>query len=1583
VEISLIDGYDPDNYVTPVAGSYAQRPGPNPTLSLLTGKDTQVLGPAFVAFEEAQKARAESVALWKSAANAEAVGGNINAVAMAAQEITSLQQPNNSYFDNVTAIAEQKAETLAALSAQTGMQPNELVRTVRLHSRNMAVRSALEASIAALPERGFLTQLAQDVTGITTAIDWGRISPTLNEEFKKFGVTPSLTTIGSAEDFFTILAGMDSDDDAKKFISHITDVLVDSNTIPLESSRKFFETMVDLTNRSKGLEGVFGGLDVLGVGLLLKAGATGVLKASRGIAAARAVGAHEAVVQDVVNVLTKEGKTSLETSQVDALKASLSTATDGLAGLSPSVQKALTSRILATKEALENTLYTGGATAPELAASKRMYELTYSRQRNSAILESNVEVDVNKGRITLDTLYVHRDGTPFATAEDALEYGKKWVVGELSVVPIAGEVADIAAKMGDLSSRANTLLTEISALSKETRKAGVRWAEDIGNLERPTSEAIADVWNKVKTGQPLSEGFETTVGKLVSKAASVEEALLAVQRSVPAQIGVKLRELENVVSEKVSLTMGPKRPGYALRQKADMPVLLESLGKYSQDEIDSLHLTAGRLNPRLATVTSIYTPALMSSLKKHKYSRAWAEEVSQAFDKLSGNSIDRVNDALIQTEALKRDMTPAELAVAHIKTEAEQEAYYAYRKMRDAQWAAKNEEARLALTSMGYRNVFSDVGDLGTFSGPARRVDEWEQFYGKRLYDAENNTFSILTEENIHKFKARGLTLYDYAKAQEVPNHKSVATKVMLPTNKTTVGDVKSVVGRVDGSYSRIYMEEYFIKMKGNLVVDGELTDVKYAFRTAATEADAADYVQRFNQLIRMGRVEPEDVRRIMGGYEEDAEALARAVNDGKYANMEAAFNYTRMDDNFFRDVTGIGSSDRSGGRTFWSGRSEEGIRSISTGSRDTVTAGPLASLEREIGNTAMFAAMDEWRRNAIQKWYNTFEDVISPTDKMGTKDAAGVFFNVVNRAKEFRLSDRQANAMMAQARFIVNQLNVRTLDEQILEHNIDKLSRVFDNLPGMTKPGFSHVGQWMRRTDLIEFIKGKASTLMLGLFSPAQLIVQSSGMLNAVAMSPKHGLKSAYLIRPMLAALNSDNGKVWQGIHKMFDVVQYTGMSKEEFTRIAAAIRKTGLIDNIGASSMYGAEDGAANIFSRRMRKFNTAQMGFFNKGEEISRVAAFDIARREWLEVNPGGVWDSDGALASIMQRADDLTMNMQRVNEARYSKGLAGIPLQFLQHNIRLGTNVWGGVTQMFTGKRQALSAKDAVALVVGSTLLYGLNNTATPDMLEEALGSAINGWDDEYKMYVAHGLIAGTINSLSQMFTGESAEIGIGARLSSLQWYEDLYKGIETVFMDNKLELDTLTGPSGSVLVNLWDAGKIGLDFWERPEWTTTDFLGTLSKMGATMASSWGNADKAWYAAQVDGYVYNKRGDKVAQLTTPEVIWQAIGISSVEALESGYVFKNNQQHTRMIKKMSEEVMRQQEAARRAWLNGDTSGAKAANDAIAALLLPLKAGDRVAVVRGAASRTNPNNTVIQEAVIKWDQDSQERANKILIER
>ena len=212
---------------------------------------------------------------------------------------------------------------------------------------------------------------------------------------------------------------------------------------------------------------------------------------------------------------------------------------------------------------------------------------------------------------------------------------------------------------------------------------------------------------------------------------------------------------------------------------------------------------------------------------------------------------------------------------------------------------------------------------------------------------------------------------------------------------------------------------------------------------------------------------------------------------------------------------------------------------------------------------------------------------------------------------------------------------------------------------------------------------------------------------------------------------------------------------------------------------------------------------------------------------------------------------------------------------------------------------------------------------------------------------------------------------------------MYKGIRAVFTDETIDFNALTGPSGSVLANLWNAGKLGVDYVERGSFSATDTINTISKMGATLATSWNNADKAWFAAQMEGELRNKRGDKIAELTTPEIIWQALGISSVEALESGQVFKSNQEHRRFINKAIDSVMRNEEAARRAWLNNDAKTAEEAMLANAVLLEQLKPGDKAAVIRGAAERVNPNLTAIQEAIIRWDQDMQERSNRIIIER
>jgi hypothetical protein len=503
----------------------------------------------------------------------------------------------------------------------------------------------------------------------------------------------------------------------------------------------------------------------------------------------------------------------------------------------------------------------------------------------------------------------------------------------------------------------------------------------------------------------------------------------------------------------------------------------------------------------------------------------------------------------------------------------------------------------------------------------------------------------------------------------------------------------------------------------------------------------------------------------------------------------------------------------------------------------------------------------------------------------------------------------------------------------------------------------------------------------MLGLFSPAQLIVQSSGMLLAASMSPKHGLKAAFSIRPILAAMTSDNPSVWKFVHKSSGIAKKMGMDANEFADVAEAIKRVGLLDNIGASSTYNGADGALNIFAKRSAKFNQAQMMFFNKGEEINRVGAFDIARREFMEANPGVAWNTDAALQTIVQRADDLTMNMTRANDARISKGVLGIPLQFLQHNIRLGTNLIAQTGVLVGKKSPSLSTADAVRLTLGSYLLYGITNNATPDFIEEWLGDKMNGeLSETQKQYLTQGALAGIISTVGELLTGERTNIALGSRLSSIQWYEDLGDAVFDLFKGEKVDVKKLAGPTGSTLTAILELPEIFLDYRYKDEWTLGDFASTLSAAGATMASSWRNIDKAYWAYHANGMVLNKRGDPLANLSWTELIAQGLGFQSTEAYESGTVFASKQAYAKTMQKYADSVMRLEGLARKAYLNGDTEGMKQNYSAAEAVMAPLPESDRQFIKR-LIKDTTSYDTVGREAFAKWATQMSSHKNRLLV--
>jgi hypothetical protein len=564
---------------------------------------------------------------------------------------------------------------------------------------------------------------------------------------------------------------------------------------------------------------------------------------------------------------------------------------------------------------------------------------------------------------------------------------------------------------------------------------------------------------------------------------------------------------------------------------------------------------------------------------------------------------------------------------------------------------------------------------------------------------------------------------------------------------------------------------------------------------------------------------------------------------------------------------------------------------------------------------------------------------------------------------------------MLSNRDFIVNQLGVKTVDEQMLQHAVNLLTS------NVNVPGFSHVGQVLRKNNLVDWMKGVNSTLMLGLFSPAQLIVQANGMLNAITISPLHGAKAAFSIRPILVALTSDSADVANWVHKHADVLKSTGMKPDEFSRVAASIKRTGLLDNIGASSVYNAQDGALNIFAKRKAKFNQYQMMFFNTGEEITRVGAFDIARREFIQANPDVLWDSSDSLNKIMQRADDLSMNMSQVNEARMTKGVMGIPFQFLQHNIRLGTNLVASSAALIGKKSQTLSAKEAFTLTLGSYLMYGISNNATPDFVEEWLGNELNGTlTATQKQYLTQGVLAGIISTIGELVTGKQLNIALGTRLSSIQWYEDLYDTVYDLFRGEKADLAKLAGPTGSTLIAALQLPVIFTDYIKQDEMSLASFARTVSQVGASLASSWRNVDKAYWAYRANGMVISKKGDPQANLSWPELIAQALGFSSTEQYESSTVFKTNKEYAASMKRFADTIMRYNGYANKAYLNGDITGMNSNYTYASSVLLPLPLADQEYIKR-LINEDKSYDTAGREAFNKWATEMSSHKNRLLV--
>lgn len=950
---------------------------------------------------------------------------------------------------------------------------------------------------------------------------------------------------------------------------------------------------------------------------------------------------------------------------------------------------------------------------------------------------------------------------------------------------------------------------------------------------------------------------------------------------------------------------GLKR-GYLVQKDVSEALTYRAVGTYSAEDI----ATASRLATysgdwALATSSELYADRVIGVSQASRYQNLLTEFVRPHVEKLNKAERVALDNALALGDKEGKVFTHAELAGMDMSPKA-RDAYYRVRELRDVMYMMRNDVAVKSLRRNGYIRIASPHIELPP-DGPnlfGRRVEQISGF----MYNAETGKM-----EDAAKFHERGLVTYELH--EPIPVGGSMRKRIAVPENSLKTTEISEVIPYRAGEYRRMYSDEYWVKISGTM--DGQ--EVVQSHRTAKSVREAQAYANAFNKALRMHRdmsLTAVEFDKIMGAFNWKYDEFVELADSGRLGDgATAVVKYNRTDDDFIQNTLSASTN--------WASKRGEHIPDVYGATSNTVS--PLDSIAAEIGNTAYVASTSEWRESHIHRWYNTFRDVLpKPTHSMEPVQA---FEYMLRNEGSAYLGQTKEVAMAKSVQdYIVSQMNIPTKEERAMLGTMRTFSEWVEGFaPNSNK--MMVVGQALRTTaDYPKWLRTISFHSFFG-FNPIQLAVQGMNAFNAIAISPIHGIAAGKAMPFYRIALMSDNEAIWRKVAKANKITSLGLGSEEEFVNTVRAIRRSGLLDGINSTSMYGAETGRFGLFNGLIRKVGGAIAFFFNRGEEASRLVSFDIAKREFIKAHPTEMWWSDSNLAKIMERQDDLTQNMTNANMASWQRGWKSVPTQFMQYQVKLYMNLMHSLVH---GNTRAFSRAEAAQLLTAHLLVMGTAGNfifGTRELIGQAVDDA--GLSEEQRLYIQQGVVSGLIGSA----TDGEVQLGIGKRFNTFRFYEDFIEGI---LDPEKPFLEVLGGaPSAAVINILGGAGKLVTTLTTNGL-NETSLKEGLIELGSSSSSAISNAYKAYLASNNFNVVMSKnKGTKQYAVSDGELYLMALGIPPAKESDLQILYKNKLSHDKEIKSAGEELARRAMLAEMALRNGDISSYNVHRAVIANLL------------------------------------------------
>ena len=551
----------------------------------------------------------------------------------------------------------------------------------------------------------------------------------------------------------------------------------------------------------------------------------------------------------------------------------------------------------------------------------------------------------------------------------------------------------------------------------------------------------------------------------------------------------------------------------------------------------------------------------------------------------------------------------------------------------------------------------------------------------------------------------------------------------------------------------------------------------------------------------------------------------------------------------------------------------------------------PINSVLAQMGNSVFtysnraYAqnAMVGWVKKAQEKGRNWFPDGVSPTD-----------YETLFRNATISGTDEFSQRMVELRNITMRRLNMKDEAAGFMERQGQAMAEAI----------FDRTGKQLNLGDPTNGLLKIGFQSAFGFGNVSQFFMQGFHATTIMAISPKYGLKGAYMTIPLRGALRANTPELQklalQRVAKAADISEKDAGELIEFMRTSgrAVVDGDAIEDGTGVgfgisgwngeSMKYSALSGVGYNISKTVTKGLDLGLMPFKSGERLARMTGINTAFFEFKAKFPNVSALSDEARLWITRREQDLTFNMSSVARGQVQSGFMKVPTQWLSYTLR-------SMEQIFVGRNFTKAERArlfTVLMPMYGLTGFGLENAA--DYVGEKLNIAP---DSNLYVGLKYGMIDGLVAEL-----GGDVEVGFGQRLAPVGAITDTYKKI--------FQEDVATaalGPSGEIAGGVFSAawGAITALVHGQTATVTEDVIKLLRQ-----PSGIDNVAKA-LGIYKNGIYRSKNGIELeSQMTTGDAIMALGGFTPLEVVEN--YSRLNKQYTskKKFNKFRKEVNRDSE-------------------------------------------------------------------------